>query len=190
MEEDSRLANALCDCEEGISGVELDPVYGDGCCVAVHGVGGGVCEETRDMNGLGMNQGENRSLPDDERDRRSPTKSCGVYKQKKKKRDAEVGYIAHEYVPAAVPCRVGVRAHGPPEPLARKHTARRPGLPLAQAPPPCHRSPLRRVFQSNTFPPTCRMSTPVPHTHILHRRIPPWISPRARSQLSPHQAMA
>lgn len=60
MEDDSRLADALCDCEEGISGVKLDPVYGDGCCVAIHDVGGKMCEETRDMNGLGMNQGENR----------------------------------------------------------------------------------------------------------------------------------
>lgn len=60
MENDSRLADALCDCEEGISGVELDTIYGDGCCVAVHGVGGRMYEETRDMNGLGMNQGENR----------------------------------------------------------------------------------------------------------------------------------
>lgn len=55
MEDDSRLADALCDCEEGISGVELDTIYGDGCCVAVHGVGGRMCEETRDTNGLGMN---------------------------------------------------------------------------------------------------------------------------------------
>lgn len=33
----SRLADALGDCEEGVSGVELETVQGDGCCVAVHG---------------------------------------------------------------------------------------------------------------------------------------------------------
>lgn len=34
----SRLADALGDCKEGVSGVELETVQGDGCCVAVHGV--------------------------------------------------------------------------------------------------------------------------------------------------------
>lgn len=112
---------------------------------------------------------------------------CGVYNPKE---GAAVGCSAHKHVPAAVPRRVGVRAHGPPQPLAGKHAARRPGLPLAQAPPPRQRSPLRRVFQGSTLPPSCRVSPPVAHAHILHCRISLRVSPRARAQQSLHQAVA
>lgn len=72
---------------------------------------------------------------------------------------------------------MGVRAHGPPQPLAGKHAARRPGLPLAQAPPPRHRSPLRRVFQSGALPPrvVCLRQSP---THIYYTAVyPPGSAP-------------